>query len=334
MENSSIDKTKPLLEVKNLSKSFSVEKDFFGRTKKSLRAVHDLSFKLYPGECLSLVGESGCGKSTTARLIAKLIEADSGEVVFDDENFFNLDSRDLRQKRQDLQMVFQNPFSSLDPRYTIFSSIAEPLHVHKRGSKEEIETRVYELLELVDLPKELAQKYPHECSGGQNQRVSIARALALNPKLIICDEAVSALDVSVQANVLELLKKLQKELQISFLFIAHDLGVVKMISDRVAVMYLGEIVELADAQTLFANPKHPYTKALIASAPIADPKQRNRKKILLEGEIPKPTDIPPGCPFHTRCPEAQASCREQVPEVIALQQGSKESFVKCPIVLA
>ena len=278
MENSSIDKTKPLLEVKNLSKSFSVEKDFFGRTKKSLRAVHDLSFKLYPGECLSLVGESGCGKSTTARLIAKLIEADFGEVVFDDEKFFNLDAKDLRQKRQDLQMVFQNPFSSLDPRYTIFNSIAEPLYVHKRGSKEEIEARVYELLELVDLPKELAQKYPHECSGGQNQRVSIARAIALNPELVICDEAVSALDVSVQAEVLKLLKRLQSELKISFLFIAHDLGVVKMISDRVAIMYKGAIVEMGETKDIFDNPQHPYTKILIASAPVPDPRQRDRKK--------------------------------------------------------
>lgn len=304
---------KPLLRVKNLSKSFSVEKDFFGRTTKSLRAVHDLSFDIYPGECLSLVGESGCGKSTSARLIMNLIKADQGEVSFDGADLFELNDNELRSKREDFQMVFQNPFSSLDPRYTVFDSIAEPLIVHKKGNKEFIEKRIFELLDLVDLPKELASKYPHECSGGQNQRVSIARAIALNPKLVVCDEAVSALDVSVQANVLSLIKRLQKELQISFLFIAHDLGVVKMISDRVAVMYLGEIVEISSTENIFKNPSHPYTKALIASAPVADPKMRDRKKIFLEGEIPKPTDIPSGCPFHTRCPEKIEACMSQKP---------------------
>ncbi len=321
-----------MLSVRNLSKSFSVEKDFFGRTKKSLRAVHNLSFDLAAGECLSIVGESGCGKSTTARLILKLLKADQGEVIFDDVDLLNLSSAKLRSKREDIQMVFQNPFSSLDPRYKIFDSIAEPLVVHKKGDKQSIKKRVYELLDLVDLPKELASKYPHECSGGQNQRVSIARALALNPKLVICDEALSALDVSVQANVLELLKSLQKELGISLLFIAHDLAVVKIISDKVAVMYLGEIVELASVKEIFENPLHPYTKALIASAPIADPKKRDRERFYLEGEIPKPTEIPPGCSFHSRCPVATELCSVQIPALLQKSSGDAEHLVSCLLV--
>jgi oligopeptide/dipeptide ABC transporter ATP-binding protein len=323
--NDLLESKEPLLKVKNLSKSFSVEKNFFGRTTKSLRAVHDINFEIYPGECLSLVGESGCGKSTTARLILNLVKADQGEVLFENEELLSMPARKLRQKREDFQMVFQNPFSSLDPRFTIFDSIAEPLIVHKKGTKESIEKRVFELLELVDLAKSFATKYPHECSGGQNQRVSIARALALNPKLVVCDEAVSALDVSVQANVLHLLKKLQKDLQISFLFIAHDLAVVKMISDRVAVMYLGEIVEISSTQNIFSNPKHPYTKALIASAPVADPKKRNREKIFLTGEIPKPTEIPSGCTFHTRCPVKIDSCLSQVPKLKNVCSSEKKT---------
>ena len=321
---------KPLLKVKNLSKNFSVEKNFFGKTTKSLRAVHNVEFEIFPGECLSLVGESGCGKSTTARLILNLIKADHGEVNFDGDELLSMDSSKLRKKREDLQMVFQNPFSSLDPRFTIFDSIAEPLIVHKKGNKEFIKKRVYELLDLVDLTKELATKYPHECSGGQNQRVSIARAIALNPKLVVCDEAVSALYVSVQANVLQLIKRLQKDLNISFLFIAHDLAVVKMISDRVAVMYLGEIVEISSTENIFKNPKHPYTKALIASAPVADPRQRDRKKIFLEGEIPKPTEIPSGCPFHTRCPEKIEACLLQIPALKQLNNsGAQEHLASC-----
>lgn len=318
----------PLLKVEKLSKSFCVEKDFFGRTKKTLRAVNNVSFDIKPGECLSIVGESGCGKSTTARLIMNLVQPDSGAVIFLDENLLTLKASELREKRKNFQMVFQNPFSSLDPRYTVFDSIKEPLELHNFGSPEKIKARVYELLKLVDLPAELALKYPHECSGGQNQRVSIARAIALNPKLLVCDEALSALDVSVQANVLKLLKKLQQELHISFLFIAHDLAVVKKISDRVAVMYLGEIVELAETKELFANPKHPYTKALIASAPIADPRQRDRERFFLEGEIPKATEIPKGCPFKTRCPEKIDKCESCTPQNIELD-ASLQHQVMC-----
>jgi oligopeptide/dipeptide ABC transporter ATP-binding protein len=241
-------------------------------------------------------------------LILKLLEADQGEVIFMGSDVLKLSGPALRKRRQDMQMIFQNPFSSLDPRYKIYDSIAEPLRVHKRGNEEQIRERVSELLKLVELDESIADKFPHQCSGGQNQRACIARALALNPKFIIADEAVSALDVSIQWKVLRLLKRLQQELGISFLFIAHNLGVVKYIADRVAVMYLGEIVEIADKDSLFSNPLHPYTKALLSSAPVPDPRQRDRVKILLEGDVPKPTDIPSGCPFHTRCPVAESRC--------------------------
>jgi oligopeptide transport system ATP-binding protein len=317
--------TKALLEVKNLSKAFPVKKDIWGRTTLSLKAVNNISLELYPGECLTIVGESGCGKSTMARLILKLIEADQGEVVFEGEDILKLKPTELRAKRQDMQMVFQNPFSSLDPRYKIADTIAEPLKIHRKMSDQEIKHRVLELVTLVELDETILSKYPHQCSGGQNQRVSIARALALNPKFIIADEAVSALDVSIQWKVLELFKKLQKDLGISFLFIAHNLGVVKYIADRVAVMYLGEIVELASKEDLFSKPLHPYTKALLNAAPIADPKQRDRERILLHGEIPKPTDIPSGCPFHTRCPIAEAKCSEIKPELEFHQEGHQAS---------
>ncbi len=319
----------PLVQIKNLSKQFALEKNFFGKASKTLKAVTNLNLDIYPGECLTIVGESGCGKSTTARLILKLIEADHGEVIFQGEDVLKLNGQALRDKRQDMQMIFQNPFSSLDPRYKIYDSIAEPLRVHKRGNEEQIRARVYELLKLVELDESIANKFPHQCSGGQNQRACIARALALNPKFIIADEAVSALDVSIQWKVLRLLKRLQTELGISFLFIAHNLGVVKYIADRVAVMYLGEIVEIATKEELFANPLHPYTKALLSSAPVADPRQRDREKILLEGDVPKPTDIPSGCPFHTRCPIAVAECSRVKP---ALEDKANEHFASCLLV--
>ncbi len=265
-------------------------------------------------------------------MILKLINSDQGEVFFEGEDILKLSGAKLRAKRRDMQMVFQNPFSSLDPRYKIFDSIAEPLQVHRDAipkTKDEIEVRVYELLNLVELDESIAKKYPHECSGGQNQRVSIASALALNPKFIIADEAVSALDVSIQWKVLHLLKKLQNELGISILFIAHNLGVVKYIADRVAVMYLGEIVELASKDEMFSNPLHPYTQALINSAPIPDPTYRNRERIYLQGDIPKPTEIPTGCPFHTRCPIAEARCKEIKPK---LEEKSTGHWVSCILI--
>lgn len=318
--------TEALIQVKNLSKEFPVAKDLWGKTTKSLKAVNNISLDIFPGECLTIVGESGCGKSTMARLILRLIKADQGEVIFASKDLLRLGVNELRHQRQDLQMVFQNPFSSLDPRYKIRETIAEPLTIHKKMSKEEVKARVLELISLVELDTSILDKYPHQCSGGQNQRVSIARALALNPKFIIADEAVSALDVSTQWKILELFKKLQRELDISFLFIAHNLGVVKYIADRVAVMYLGEIIELATKEDLFNNPLHPYTKALLNAAPIADPRQRDRKRILLHGDIPKPTDIPSGCPFHTRCPVAEARCSETKP---FLESHGEKHFASC-----
>ncbi len=319
-----------LVKIRNLSKSFPLEKNFFGKTLKSLQAVNNINLEIYEGECLCLVGESGSGKSTTARLILNLIKADSGEVIFDDTNILDLDYNAMRKYRRNMQMVFQNPFSSLDPRYKIFDAIAEPLEIHRKDmSREDIKARVLELLKLVELDESIASKYPHQCSGGQNQRVSIARAIALNPKFIIADEAVSALDVSIQWTVLELFKKLQKELGLTILFIAHNLGVVKYIADRVAVMYLGEIVELTSKEDLFTNPLHPYTKALLGSAPIADPHQRNRPKTLLTGEIPKASEIPSGCAFHTRCPIAVENCSKVKP---SLNAKAEAHLVSCDLV--
>ncbi len=313
-----------ILQISNLSKNFILERNFWGQGTKTLQAVRNISFDIFRGECLTIVGESGCGKSTLARLVLKLIDSDSGELVFQGQNLNTLDSNSLRHLRRDMQMVFQNPYASLDPRYSIFDSIAEPLQVHhykddtqnqyRKHSKEEIKTRVKELLDLVELDQSILSKKPHECSGGQNQRINIARAIALNPKLIVADEAVSALDVSIQWKILELFRKLQRELNISILFIAHNLGVVKYLADRVAVMYLGEIVELGLKEEIFANPQHPYTQALINAAPIPDPLQRNRQRSLLTGEIPKPTEIPSGCSFHTRCPYKKDICTTQRPE--------------------
>ncbi len=321
-----------LIQVKNLSKSFPVSKDIWGRTTKSLQAVNNISLEIKQGECLTLVGESGCGKSTLARLILKLTEADGGSVIYGGADLLSISDDSLRKLRPELQMVFQNPYSSLDPRYRAYDSIAEPLHVHwnyyRRHCKEPqvtkqrndaIKQRVLELLKLVELDESILTKYPHECSGGQNQRVCIARALALNPKLVVADEAVSALDVSTQWKILELIKRLQQELGVSFLFIAHNLGVVKYVADRVAVMYLGEIVELANAEEIFKNPLHPYTKALINAAPVPDPRARDRERIYLGGEIPKATEIPSGCPFHTRCPVAISDCTRVKPTLLEVQ---------------
>lgn len=321
-----------LIKVKNLKKEFPIEKSFFGKTLKSVKAVNGLNFEIKKGECLALVGESGCGKSTTARLILRLIDADNGEVLFCDENqehnILDLNSKAMREMRTNMQMIFQNPYSSLDPRFKIFDTIAEPMLVHNYP-KDKIKARVYELLDLVDLDHIMADRYPHQLSGGQRQRVGIARALALNPQFIIADEAVSALDVSVQAKVLDLIKDLRSKLNLTFLFIAHNLGVVKEVADRVAVMYLGEIVELASTEEIFKNPQHPYTKALFNSAPIPDPDQRNRERIFLEGDIPSPSDIPSGCPFHTRCPIAEPQCKSSKPE---LKELSSEHHASCLLI--
>lgn len=317
---------KPLLEVKNLVKHFPITKGIiFSKQVGAVKAVDGISFTVNRGETLGLVGESGCGKTTTGRVILRLIEPTSGEVWFDGKNVPELRKDELRELRKDMQIIFQDPYASLNPRMTVGDIIAEPLHIHGLAKGKEREKRVQKLLDVVGLSSFHARRFPHEFSGGQRQRIGIARALAVNPKLIICDEPVSALDVSIQAQVINLLQDLQKEFGLTYLFIAHDLSVVKHISDRVAVMYLGKIVELADKERLYANPKHPYTQALLSAIPIADPTVK-KERIILKGDVPSPINPPSGCRFHTRCPYAMDICKQVEPEFIDTGDGH---FVAC-----
>jgi len=294
-----------LVKVENLVKYFPV-------AAGNVHAVDDVSFAIKEGETLGLVGESGCGKSTTGRLLIRLIEATSGRILYRGRDIASMDKKELHGIRKQVQIIFQDPFSSLDPRKSIGETIGKPLEIFGMGSKREREEMVDALMEKVGLSPRLYYKYPHELDGGRRQRVGIARALSLSPDFIVCDEPVSALDVSVQAQVVNLLMDLQAELGIAYLFVAHDLAVVRHISHRVAVMYLGHIVEIADRDTLFSAPRHPYTEMLLAAVPVPDPRVR-AKRLLLTGDLPSPADPPPGCRFHTRCPLAQAICREQVP---------------------
>ena len=318
------DTNMPLLKVEHLHKEFPTGSGFMGGkfSKKVVSAVNDLSFEIRAGETFGLVGESGCGKSTTGRAIMHLDPPTSGKVYFEGRDISKMNKKELKAMRREMQFIFQDPYASLNPRMTIGEIISEPMVIHGIGTPEERIERVRELLDVVGLNPEHINRYPHEFSGGQRQRVGIARSFILRPKLIICDEPVSALDVSIQAQVLNLLKDLQKQYGTAYLFIAHDLSVVQHISDRVAVMYLGKMVELSDWKSLYAEPNHPYTQALLSAVPIPDPDvQQNRKRIILAGDPPSPIDPPSGCRFHTRCPIAQAKCSEEAPEFREIGEG-------------
>jgi oligopeptide transport system ATP-binding protein len=320
----------PLLKVENLVKQFPVRGGILQREVGRVHAVDGVSFELAAGETLGVVGESGCGKSTTGRCILRLIEPTSGEVTFEGKSVTRASKDELRALARDMQIIFQDPYASLNPRMTVAAIIGEALTIHKlTPTREAYEARIVELLETVGLSADHMRRYPHEFSGGQRQRIGIARALAVNPKLVICDEAVSALDVSIQAQVINLLEDLQSKLGLTYIFIAHDLSVVEHISDRVAVMYLGRIVEIASSRDLYTSPRHPYTEALLAAVPVPDPSVK-RKRVPLAGDVPSPINPPKGCHFHTRCPIAKKGvCDVERPQLKAVSDGQQVHFVAC-----
>ncbi len=312
---------KPLIRLEGVTKHFPVHKGFFNRKVGEVQAVTDIDLTIYQGETLGVVGESGCGKSTLGRSILQLLRPTAGHVYLDDTDLTTLSNAKLRPLRRDMQIIFQNPYSSLDPRMTIGETVAEPLQVHNLHKGKALEQRVYELLDMVGLPKDAFRRYPHEFSGGQRQRVGIARAIALNPRFIVADEPVSALDVSIQAQILNLLDDLKKSFNLTYMFIAHNLSVVEYISDRVAVMYLGKIAEIAPAASLYKTPLHPYTKALLSAIPVPDPTIDHSQRVLLQGDLPNPANPPSGCRFHTRCPYVVEKCRQEVPQGIEYLPG-------------
>ena len=309
-----------LLEVRNLKKYYSVKSGFLNKDRRSVKAVDGINLSVKQGEILGIVGESGCGKSTLGRSILRLIEPTSGEVIFEGTNICGLKKEEMRLKRREMQIVFQDPGASLNPRLTVGEIIGEPLEVFHICEGKEKEERIYKLMDLVGINRAYINRFPHEFSGGQRQRLGIARALAVNPKLIICDEPVSALDVSIRAQVLNLMKELKDKLNLTYIFISHDLSVVHHICDRVAVMYLGRVVEIADKKQIYENPIHPYTKALLSAIPLPDPEVK-RERIILQGDVPNPADPPSGCHFHKRCPYAKKECSEAVPPFVTVEPG-------------
>lgn len=325
MERSELVTKEPILDVRNLKKYFPVmgRLGAFGGVKNHVKAVNDVSFQLYEGETYGLVGESGSGKSTTGRTMLRLTEATDGQVIYQGRDVFSLSTKELKEIRKDLQMVFQDPYSSLNPRIRIGEMLEEPMTIHNMGAdKQERRQHVFDILQRVGLRPEHYYRFPHEFSGGQRQRLGLARALIANPKIIICDEPVSALDVSIQSQIINLLKKLQKELGLTYLFITHDISVVRHISDRIGVMYLGDIVEEAPTDSLFENPLHPYTQALFSAVP-STTRTKEKERIVLRGEIPSPLNPPSGCPFHTRCPFAMDICKTEVPVHQEIHPGHK-----------
>lgn len=327
MSNNSAQEDQVLFNVEHLVKHFPIQGGFLSGSQAKVHAVNDVSFKLRRGETLGLVGESGCGKSTVGRVLTRLYEPTSGKAIMNGQNIFDLNRQDMLAMRRKIQMIFQDPYASLNPRMTVGDIIGEPLDIHNLARGQKRTDRIYELLERVGLNAEHANRFPHEFSGGQRQRIGIARALAVDPELIICDEPISALDVSIQAQIVNMLEELQDQMGLTYLFIAHDLSMVKHISHRIAVMYLGKIVEMTESFALYEKPLHPYTQALLSAIPIPDPEvESTRQRIVLQGGVPSPIDPPSGCYFRTRCPKAMEVCAQKTPEVMDM---GNEHFVAC-----